>query len=204
MRLVSIVAGVAMASALGLGISAASAATCVGTGQTFTLTTTPDATCFATATTSSSNISGNPNGANPDPIFGLYGTGLQLVDKSDNSTDGSNPLALTVANGTLGGAWSIGSLMAPAGKMYTDLIIAFKTGGNSSRISTWAAFLLPEGVTSGTWATTGKNALSHVNVYARLVDAPEPPPAPVPVPAAGVLLLGALGGLGALRRRKTA
>ena len=36
-------------------------------------------------------------------------------------------------------------------------------GGNKDKLSVWAVFALGAGVTSGTWATTGKNGLSHVN-----------------------------------------
>lgn len=179
----------------------ASAATCVGTGQTFTLTAVPDGSCFAVAALGDNNISGNAMGANPDPIFGLAGPGLLLIDKSDDGTSGTNPAALAIANSGTGGPFSIATLMAPAGQVWTDLILAFKTGGNRDRVSVWAAFDIDHSLMGGTWATTGRNGLSHANLYGRLAAAPPPPPSAVPVPAAGLLLMGGLGLLGVLRRR---
>lgn len=210
MRLTSVF-GLAWISVFGL-ISGASAVfsgsvDCVGTNQTFTLTTTPTAACFATAALGANNISGNALGANPDPLFAFYlsafGAPALLIDKNDDAISGTNTAALTVANSTLTGAWSFAALIAPAGKIYTDLILAFKTGGNKDKISVWAAFLLPDGVQSGTWSTTGKNGLSHVNLYGRLIDAPPPPPpSPVPLPATAWLMFAGIGALSGMRRRK--
>ena len=54
-----------------------------------------------------------------------------------------------------------------------------------------------EAIFSGTWATPGNKGLSHISFYDTA-----PPPAPVPVPAAGLLLMGALAGLGLIKRRR--
>lgn len=198
-KVLSFVAGLAMAALPSLS----TAATCIGTKQTFTLTpNTGTATCAAVAALGANNISGNATGNNPDPLFALLGPGLTLLDKNDDATSGSNPNALTVANSTLGGNWSFSNLLAPLGKEFYNFVIAFKTGGNKDKISVWAAFDLSNDAVSGTWSTTGSNGLSHVNLYAKLRDLP--PPATVPLPAAGLLLFGALGGLAALRRRKSA
>lgn len=192
-----------LALALGTIGSAASAATCVGTGQTFTLATVADGSCLTAAPLGSGNISGNAGGANPDPIFGLAGSGLLLIDKSDDGTSGMNPSALTIAHGGTGGPFSIAALIAPAGQVWTDLILAFKTGGNSNKVSTWAAFSIDGSMTGGAWSTTGRNGLSHANLYGRLADAPSPPspPSAVPLPAAGLLLTAGLGLLALMRRR---
>ena len=209
MKLISVfgLAWISVFSLIG-GASAVISGTvnCVGTNQTFSLTTIPTASCFAVAALNANNISGNPGGANPDPLFALYltafGAPALLIDKNDDAISGTNTAALAVANGTLMGAWSFAALIAPAGKIYTDLILAFKTGGNKKSISVWAAFLLPDGVQSGTWSTTGTNGLSHVNLYGRLIDAPPPPPSPVPLPATALLLVGGIGALAGMRRRK--
>lgn len=202
-----LVVGLAVAS-LAVGGAGAYSGTvdCVGTKRTFTLTTTPTASCFATAALGGHNISGNDSGSNPDPLFALYltafGVPALLIDKNDDATSGTNPTALTVANGTKSGVWSFTALTAPLGKIYTDLIIAFKTGGNKDKISVWAAFLLEDGVSAGFWSTTGKNSLSHANLYGRLVDAPPPPPSPVPLPATAWMLFTGIAALAGIRRRK--
>lgn len=94
----------------------------------------------------------------------------------------------------LSGTWSVDS-WAGIGKAMLVL-----KGGNG-----FAAYLLDltAGLTGG-WSTqaltVGRNnnqpALSHVSLYTT--------PAPIPLPAAGFLMLGALGGLGLLARRRRA
>lgn len=123
-----------IAAAIAVAGFSANAATvqCVAEGQTFSLTTSPESTCFAHGEPGDNNISGNPGGAHPDPIFALYGPGLVLIDKNDDDTSGTNPHALdSLANGTTGGSFSIGPVTAPAGMHYVDFILAFKTGGPS-------------------------------------------------------------------------
>ena len=196
---------IGMAAALLIGALATSvgAATvsCVGTGRTFSIDTTPVSTCAAVAALGAHNISGNPSGANPDPLFALLGPGLILLDKSDDLTSGTNPLALSGLPSLVAGlsgsfSFDINALVASAGNEYYKFILAFKSGGNKDKISAWAAFALADGVSSGTWAISGKNGLSHVNLYAY------ERPVAVPLPAGGLLLIGALGGLAALRRKR--
>ena len=192
----------AAAAVLVMAAGGASAATvsCPGTAATtdreFSVTTAPGSTCFATGV---GNINGNPNN---DPLYPLlltaFGAGHVLIDKSDDAKSGLKPNALVgpLVSG-LSGSWSFALPSAGAGFSWTNVILAFKSGRGQFDPD-WAAFVIPNSVTSGTWAISQNQALSHVNLYAQRV------PVPIPVPAAGLLLLGALGGLAALRRRRRA
>jgi hypothetical protein len=195
-----VAAGVLAVTAGGAG---AATVNCPGTDdeevayREFSLTTTPGSTCFAYG---SGNISGNSGGGSPDPLYALlggsFGAGHVLIDKSDDAVSGLKPDALVGAlTSGLSGAWSFLLPDAGAGFAWTNVILAFKSG-NGQLDPDWAAFLVPDGVTSGDWAISGRQALSHVNLYAQKV------PAAIPVPAAGFLLAGALGWLAALRRRR--
>ena len=125
-------------------------------------------------------------------------TGWILAAKTDgtggngNITFGTKPTA-----GDATGAWSLNN---PNG--YTEIFITLVQGNS------FAAFLLDTTKTlaGGFWATSGPGGsvqgLSHSSVYYRGTGTP---PSTIPVPAAGLLLVGALGGLlASKRRRKTA
>ncbi|MEZ5564756.1 MAG: hypothetical protein R3F24_04230 [Gammaproteobacteria bacterium] len=176
-------AGTALATFAMLGSSIASAAPvsvmCPGTASTadreFTITTDPgSAVCLASAP-------GNLNG-NSDAINAL---GYITLDKTDDLTTGALPQSLTATPPT-GGLSGTFSINAPG---YTNLVIAFKSG-QGTLDPDWAAFTLPDGVTSGTWAISGQQALSHANLYGQVV----------PVPAAVWLFGSAIGLLGLARR----
>jgi hypothetical protein len=140
------------------------AVNCPGTAGTgdreFTVTTDPGTvTCLLTGT-------GNING-NSDDINDL---GYITLDKSDDLITGAFPGSLTATPPTSGLSGTF-SFNAPG---YTDFVIAFKTGqgGNPDLDPDWAAFSLPNGVTSGDWAISGQQQLSHANLYGKVVPAP--------------------------------
>lgn len=190
------------ASVLGLvaSVSIVSASTvttnCPGTVSTadreFTLTTeAPGAACLGWG---AGNINGNPNGANPDPLFAILGPGTQLIDKSG---PGAAFLNLT-GSGTRAGTFSFLLPAAPVGKIWTNIVLALRS--SVAQIDPdWVAFGLQNGVTTGSWTiASGRQPLVGGNLYGRLVDAP---PA-VPLPAGGLMLIAGLGALAAARRRK--
>src|SRR5262245_12241044 len=142
---------------IGIGVSSlaqAMAVSCTGTpaagDREFTLDTTPGSTCLAFGP-------GNVNG-NGDDINDL---GYITIDKTDDSTSGIDPDALTSTPPT-SGLSGIFSFVPPAG--FTNFVIALKSG-EGQLDPDWAAFLLPAGVTSGSWSISNRQQLSHVNLY---------------------------------------
>ena len=131
-------------------------------------------------------------------MFGIDDWEFLAKDNSLNGVDeGANPLGLVLTGGALKGMWSIS---ASAFDLYDSLMLVVK-GANPNN---YVGYLLDS--VSGTYTTVffktnskGKVSsqdISHVSLYGVV--------AAVPVPAAGLLLLGALGGLAALRRRRAA
>ncbi len=173
--------------------SAASAATCTINSVSFTLVASSAATCVA-----GNDLGNNGIVANDLAFFGLTGWGIG--DSTDASAgDGSVTFGtdVPIVNAS-SGLWSVASYNG-----YNPLMIVLKSGPQ------FAAFLLTEAISglSGRWNISEQKcnrngcrdtpkALSHASVYYNGA------PAPVPLPTAGLLLLGALGGLAALRRKR--
>lgn len=122
-----------------------------------------------------------------------------LSDKNDSANgDGTIEFTTAPVNGDLSGTWEIDGLFG-----YSDIFITFKSA------PAFGAFLL--GIydatpLSGTWASPN-NALSHASIYYRPDsyddDNPSGPGGPVvPLPAAGWMMIAALGGLAAAKRKR--
>lgn len=139
----------------------------------------------------------NPSNPGDQAIAGVIGDSV-LLDKSDGASQVAGfEITTDPLNSGLSGTWAIA---LPVDKILTNVFLAFKSG-QGQLDPDWALFSLPDGVLEGNWAiAAGEQALSHVNLYGTVASAP--PPAPVPLPAGGLLLLGALGGMAALRRRR--
>ena len=85
------------------------------------------------------------------------------------------------------------------GTSYSAFAILFKFG-NGDTADSWFAYSLPAALDAATWAVLKpdgtpytQHELSHVTLIGL---------SPIPLPAAGFLLIGALGGLGLMRRRR--
>lgn len=133
---------------------------------------------------------GNSLDGTSDPVNDL---GYLTVDTSADLTTGLAPGSLTFTGaGTTSGSFSF---IAPLG--YYNFVIGFQANPVGNISPDQAAFLLPAGVTSGTWnITSTDNNLGSVQraiLYAQ----------PVPLPAAAWLLLSGLLGVGVFARRRS-
>jgi hypothetical protein len=118
------------------------------------------------------------------------GAEVQGSDPSGSSGEGDGRLTLNIGdNANNPNVWEI---LNPFG--YSMLGLSIKHGNG------FAFYVLDAGeALSGDWFTydngTAGNAFSHINAWYKGA------PSAVPLPAAGLLLLGAFGGLVSLRRR---
>lgn len=189
------------ACAFAVTASASLAATC-GSGS-YQISLNPATACYAYGT---GNVNGNPM---LDPILnggtvagntftlvsGPVISNLTLLDKSDSSGN----LKEGALSGTLSGG-KLGSFILNSVAPYKSLIVALKVGGGKDGFD-WAAFKVADaGVFDFLTSFKKGGGLSHVNVY----GVEDVAPAPVPLPASALLLMGGIGGLAALRRRKKA
>jgi hypothetical protein len=184
------------ASALALMAGGASAATC-------------NVVNFTTSTQCVSPVTGGPGGNVTETemnagagVFGIKGW-LELAAIGSVSAPGpqnSSPFLFSFSyNDGLksSGTWSLNPAFTWGAGSY-----AFVIKGATDN----AAYLMNKAFTSGSWNVVdldlpnsgGDPDLSNVTLFGTA------PLAPVPVPAAGFLLIGALGGLAAVRRRRRA
>ena len=175
------------------GVAAAATTTeCPGAaaaGRDFTLTTNDPVTntCYMWGDNNDSN-----DAVFQAAILADFGPDYGLIDKIEIPDD-DGPGILDGLASLLGGT---GGTFGPIDLTgLTDVIIVFKTGTGGTTPG-FAAFLLADFIdfVSGEWSVTEKQGLSHISIYANV--------APIPLPAAGFLLIGALGGLGLMRRRR--
>lgn len=200
------IAAAVFASALTAGSAFAATVSCPGSVSTadreFTVTSEPATTCIASGR---GNINGNTDAGNPsglDPFLVAFPDYL-AIDKSDSTLVGIP--GYTGLFGDIGPGGLSGSItlvfptiaQTTLGMEYYDFAIGFKTG-EGQLDPDWAIFGLPAGLASLTWSISGKQALSHTMLYAKLRVSE------VPLPASLPLLLGGIGLLGFAGRRRKA
>lgn len=137
--------------------------------------------------TDNNDFAANVNLVSPAPGGGVW----VLADKSDDAGSGNQEAMF--ANPVPASGQTTWAVLNPFN--YPSLLVTLKQS------NTYATFALDmTKALSGTWSTSGPgksvNDLSHASVFV------SGEPAPIPVPAAGFLLVTAVGGLAALRRRK--
>lgn len=169
--------------ALMLGASAGNAATVTcSTPQGTALTLTAASACVG--------LGGNDDVLAIEGLAAGLGSGAtdwMLADKNDDISSGDQSITFgdEFVNGGTTGDWSISEF-----PIMTDLILVLKAGNG------FVAFLLDPSDIFGTWSSDSRD-LSHASLYYA-----EDLVADVPVPAAGLLMVTALGGGFAMRRRK--
>lgn len=170
--------------------------------RTFTLD--PSTGCYAYGV---GNINGN---IGQDPILNGATTGGNTFNLGAGSTvipglvylDASNATNGAL-NGAIGGAVDdakSGTLTVTGTSAWTNLILAIKVGNGDP---TWAAFnIAGDGSYAFTITPTQGSGLSHVMLYGVDGGGGGGGGPTVPLPASGLLLIGGLSGIAALRRRR--
>lgn len=142
-----------------------------------------------------------------EAVSGMFGIAdwnrIAKVEPLPGADPAGDPL-LTISGDDEGGTWSIAQSVLDT---YENVMLIFK-GGNNALPEAVVGYLIQ--VANGNFNSPffdiqqgqGPNAgefkvkeISHVSLYVSNM-------APIPLPAAGFLMLGALGGLGLLARRR--
>lgn len=189
----ALVASVALAGAASANTVSSNDPDCSGgaTQRVFSVTATSVTKCLLKGV-------GNMNG-NGDAVNAL---GYLTLDKSDTTGDLLEGVLTGTPSGLGSGTSGTFSIAASAYTNYTNLVILFKSGVAQADPD-WAAFLLADNTTSGSWSITGANqALSHAILYGQRRDGGGGgggnTPEPMSLALAAVALLGARA---AVRRR---
>lgn len=159
-----------------------------------------DTDSVTTSTACQIGSGSNDSAATLNAGAGFFGnTDWLLADKSDGS-----PLIAGLTLNFTGANLKVGSWSVSDFAGYTKAILVVKGGSVG-----WVAYLLDLTQLSGTWTTDdilnkggAQPEMSHLSLY--VADLDTNVVAPVPLPGPALLLLGAMGALTALRRRRKA